>query len=322
VPELRLRCLAERDKNAKVRVGDVAARQFGRIATAQLLAVDVGRARISRWAGANYLYPVLPRVFAVGHPGTSDEADLFAAVLYAGPGAALNGLCAGLWRGLVKWRTAEAIEVATPRHCRSLAADDPSNGLGRPIVVRDRREFRRAMYHGIPTVPIPLIVLDLAATGDLELVRFALANMDFMRILNERALKRVCGRGVPGSAVLREALGRQQPLLARCRSPGEIKLVRAFEVTGVPMPEINVKVAGITVDAFWRDRLVIVEVDGEGNHGTWRQRKLNLADELTLRKAGCLVIRYSDDLLDDPWEVHADLMPQLEERRGRAARCR
>jgi hypothetical protein len=34
------------------------------------------------------------------------------------------------------------------------------------------------------------------------------------------------------------------------------------------------------------------------------------------------VIRYSDDLLDDPWEVHADLMPQLEERRGRTARFR
>jgi len=34
---------------------------------------------------------------------------------------------------------------------------------------------------------------------------------------------------------------------------------------------------------------------------------------------GCLVIRYFDEFLDDPWAVHADLMPQLNERRGRAA---
>jgi hypothetical protein len=112
-------------------------------------------------------------------------------------------MSAALWRGLVKWRTAEAIDVSTRRRCRSLAADDPSNGLGRPVAVRDRRAFKRWDYHGIPTVPTPRIVLDLAAIGDVELVRFVLASMDFMRILNERVLLGLCGRGVPGSAVLR-----------------------------------------------------------------------------------------------------------------------
>lgn len=40
---------------------------------------------------------------------------------------------------------------------------------------------------------------------------------------------------------------------------------------------------------------------------------------MTLRALGCLVIRYVDDHLKDPWTIHADLMPQLEERRGKAA---
>jgi hypothetical protein len=53
---------------------------------------------IADWIAAGFLYPVLPGVYAVGHPGTSEDADIFAAVLYAGPNAGLGGLSAGVWR--------------------------------------------------------------------------------------------------------------------------------------------------------------------------------------------------------------------------------
>ncbi len=159
----------------------------------------------------------LPHVFAVGHPGRTEESDLFSAVLYAGPGAALTGLTAGLWRGLVKWRTQQAIEVSTPRRCRSLAADHELNRLGREIVVRDRRDAKRAIYHGIPTVPREQIVLDIAAsTGDLQLVRFVLAQLDFMRRLNVHALQRLRGRGVP---VARSLTKRSGPTSRSSRAP-------------------------------------------------------------------------------------------------------
>jgi hypothetical protein len=258
-------------------------------------------------------------VYAVGHAGSDEAADLFTAVLYAGPGAALDGMTAALWRGLLKWRTAPAIEVSTPRRCRSLAAEDPANRLGKAVRVRERREFRRVPYHGIPTVPIPLIVLDLAATGDLELVRFALSQMDYMRILKERPLLQLCGRGVPGSTILREALGKPQPLFARCRSPFEVKLVQVCEQTNIPLPAINEKIEHITPDAIWWDEMLVVQCDGEGNHGTWRQRRRDAKEDRFLRGLGFEVIRYTFDLLDDAWAVHADLMPRLEERRGYAA---
>jgi hypothetical protein len=285
------------------------------VTTAQLIALGLGRARVSRWVAASQLYPMLPRVYAVGHPGRTEESDLFTAVLYAGPDAGLDGMTAALWRGLVKWRTADAIEVSTPRRRRSLAAGDPANRLHKTIRVRGGRECRRWMYHGIPTVPIPLIVLDLAATGDVELVRFALSQMDFMRILDERALRRVCGRGVPGSAVLKAALANPQPLFARCRSPGEIRLVQVCEQTNIPLPAINEKIADITADAIWWDEMLAVEIDGEGNHGTWRQRRRDAKNDVTLRRLGFEPIHYTPDLLEDPWEVHADLMPRLEQRR-------
>jgi hypothetical protein len=218
-------------------------------------------------------------VFAVGHPGRTEASDLFSAVLFAGPNASLCGLTAGLWRGLVKWRTAPAIEISTPRRCRSLPAGDAENRLSIPIHVRDRRNLPRAPYHGVPTVPIAHIVRDLATTGDVELVRFVLSQLDYMRCFNPDALLNVCGSGIHGSSVVRDAIGRHQPLLARARSPAEIRLVTACELTGIPLPELNVKLPGITPDAVWRDQMVAVECDGEQNHGTWRQRKRDIERE-------------------------------------------
>ncbi len=286
---------------------------------AQLQALGVTSANVSRWTHAGYLYRELPTVYAVGHPGASDESALFAAILYAGPGAGLCGLSAAVWRGLVKWRTPPAIELATPRRCRSLATDDRGNGLGQAIVVHDRRRFRRSTHHGIPTVPISQIVLDLAASGDLQLVRFALAQLDFMRILNVPELARACGQGRPGTSVLREALSNQQPLLARTRSPFEVRLIRVCELTGIPLPEINAKIGTMTVDALWRDEMLVVECDGKDNHETWAQRRRDSAQDVALRRLGFLPIRYTSDALDDAWAVHADLTAQLEERRGRRA---
>jgi hypothetical protein len=305
--------------SAKVRAGRVAGRQRGRITRAQLAALGIGDSTIRHWVLDGYLYHVLPRVYAVGHAGRSEEADLFAAILYAGPGAALAGMTAGLSRGLVKWRTQDAIDVTTPRRIRSLPADHAANGPGRAIVVRGERNFKRHTYHGIPTVSREQIVLAIAATGDLELVRFVLAQLDFMRCLNVPALERLCRRGVPGSTILHEALANQQPLLAHTRSRFEIRLIQVCEQTKIPLPELNVKIGGVTPDALWRDAMVVVECDGELNHGTWRQRKSDTKKEMVLRRLGFLVVRYVYEQLDDPWAIHADLTPILEERAGRAA---
>jgi hypothetical protein len=177
------------------------------------------------------------------------------------------------------------------------------------------------MYKGIPTVPPAQIVLDLAATGDLQIVRFALANMDFMRILNEQALTDLCRRGVRGSALLHAALDQPQPLFARVRSPFEVDLIVVCETTGIRVPDdVNVKIGGHPVDAVWWDEQVVVECDGEGNHGTWRQQRRDRGEDMDLRTLGFLPIRYSRDQLRDPRAVRADLGAQLHARRGRGGR--
>jgi len=304
--------------SAKARASRLAGKQLGRVTLAQLVALGVPRSTITSWVAASFLFPKLPGVFAVGHPGTSEEADLFAAVLYAGPDAGLGGLNCGVWRGLVKWRTARAIEVWTPRRKLSLDASDPANTIGKPVLVRSRRTFRRDFWNGIPTTPIPQMVLELARSEGVDLVRFVLANMDYLRILDERELRKLTGPGVPGSTVLNEALGRPQPLLARTRSWFEVRLILVCELTGMRLPDdTNVKIAGYSVDAVWWDEMVIVACDGEGNHGTFRQRRRDLGEDMALRRLGFVPIRYTTDKLEDPWSIDADLGLQLRQRRGR-----
>src|ERR1700749_4273928 len=79
----------------------VVRRQHGRLTRAQLVALGVPGSGIALWIRSGYLTRVLPKVYAVGHTAPSREADLWAAVLYAGPGAMLSHASAAHHRGLI-----------------------------------------------------------------------------------------------------------------------------------------------------------------------------------------------------------------------------
>src|SRR5579884_623811 len=103
--------------NRKVRtaeVAELARRQFGRVRFNRLRSLEVGETTIRRWQESGYLHRELPGVYAVGHPKRSPESDLFAAVLYAEPGAMLSHITAAWWLGLLKYPSKE-IFVSTPR---------------------------------------------------------------------------------------------------------------------------------------------------------------------------------------------------------------
>lgn len=286
---------------AKVRLAKVASRQRGRVTWAQIKALGVPNTTVTAWLRQGYLHRRLPGVYAVGHSSGSIEADLAAALLYAGPGAMLSHATAAWWWGLVDDEPRK-LQVSTPRRCRSQPG----------LKVHQRRRYARIWHRGLPTTTLPQIFQDLAATESLRTVRRALAKADYARILDVQAINTHAGPGRPGSAKLRTALRDHNPRLARTKSQNEVLFLELCEKAGLPLPETNVYIAGWEVDALWREQGIAVEIDGPGNHRTRAQVRRDRRKEFALRKQGLTPLRYSDEqLAERPGDVLGELRQLL-----------
>lgn len=290
--------------NAKDRVARLAGKQFGRVSRCQLRELGLSNATLHRWCEQGYLHRVLPRVYAVGHRAKTIEADLAAALLYAGPDAMLSHATAAWWVGLAISQP-YMIDISTPRRCRSIPG----------IRLHTRRNLDRDWHGGLPVTPFVQTLLDYAAVASMTKLRVALARADFGQELNLTRIEAVLRRGRPGSARLRAALKRHQPMLARARSGAEVELFELCEAGHLSLPELNAEVGGWTVDALWRQERIAVEIDGPGNHRTPGQIRRDRRKEFDLRAAGFIVLRYSDEqIAKRPQQVIAELRRLLAER--------
>ena len=75
------------------------------------------------------------------------------------------------------------------------------------------------------------------------------------------------------------------------RSEAERALLALIRRAGLPRPETNVRVLGHEVDALWRTRRLVVEVDGFGVHGTRAAFERDRRRDAALVAAGHRVIR-------------------------------
>ena len=278
--------------------------QAGRVTRAQLDRLGVTDRVVAAWIEEGYLERVLPKVYAVGHSARSREADLWAAILYAGPGAMLSHRTAARWRGLIDYPPTR-IEVSTPRRIKSLQG----------VRVYGERKLARHLHNGLPVTSTAQTALDLAATADLRLVRKALSSLDFQHQLDVKAIEAACKHGRPGSRRLREALARHQPQLAYTNGPLEVEFLEWCERHHIPVPEFNRIVHGIQVDAHWPKAKLVVELDGYDNHSSRAQLRRDHRNDMTLRHHGITVLRYDRDLLRrQPYAIRADILTFLEAR--------
>lgn len=277
----------------------MAGRQFGRVRCDQL---DVSRTTIGRWVATGYLHEELPGVYAVGHRARTTESGLAAALLYAGPGAALSHGTAAWWWGLINHPPA-LIHVSTPKRRISQPG----------ICVHARRHFERVQRNGLPVTPVAQTLLDFAADDGHGLLRFALANSDYHGLLNIEAIDAICRRGAPGSARLQAALAVHRPQLAHARSKIEHLLVEVCEGHGLPLPTLNVYRHGWLVDAVWDEQRLVVELDGYKAHRTKAQLESDHQRDLELRAAGYTVLRYTwHQLTTMPDAVARDIRRHLD----------
>ena len=223
-----------------------------------------------------------PGVYAFGRRTVPIEGRLLAAVMHAGPGAALSHATAAWWWELTADEPVR-IEVSTTSRARS----QPDVLVHHPRVINATRHRRFLI------TPVEQTLLDYAATASPDRVRRALAEADYLDLLDLEAVEHVRGRGRPGSRALRQALKRHEPAYAHTRSELENALLALCERHRIPIPAINVTLEGWLVDAVWFDRRVVVEVDGHRGHRTPAQLEGDHTRDLQLRAAGFTVVRYT-----------------------------
>ena len=287
-------------------IGPLGGRQEGRVTRAQLNICGISDSMIRRWVEKGVLIPRLPRVYALGYVSTSREAQLWEAVLYAGPGAMLSHLTAAQFRGYIKYAP-QAIHISTPRQTASL----PS------IVVHNRRRLKRHGHEGIPVTTPEQTLLDLA-TQRPDLLPRALSQLDYRFGLDAAAS--ATRSGLPGAIALQLALTDYDPNFARLNDEFEIDFYALCREWGIePLPIPNVEVAPkLTVDALWPEHHLGVELDGGQNHSSPAQLLRDAERDLTCRSLGLTIIRYRRaQITRHPDAVTADLQQQLAQRSPR-----
>jgi very-short-patch-repair endonuclease len=284
-------------------VWELADRQQGRVTVAQLHHLGLAPWTVALWIEQGRLRAVLPRVYAVGHTAPNRPADLWAAVLYAGPGAMLSHGTAAQWRGLIDYAPPR-IEVSTPRQVQSLE---------RVRVYGRRAELVREVHNGLAVTTIPMTMVGLAATSKPRVVDRALAQLDFQKLLDTHSLLAACAHGRRGSKQLRAALERYDPRLKYANGRLEEDFYALCKRRGLPLPRLNTHVHDIKVDAYWPQQGLVVELDSELAHSSPARRRRDRRHDLILRSHGLTVHRYDWELVHrQPAEVIADVLSALE----------
>lgn len=240
-----------RAENATERMTRLAERQFGVVSRAQLGTCGVTNGGVTRWIEDGRLHRVHRGVYAVGHRALSSEGQLAAALLRAGPGAALSHITAGWWWGILAER-GDVVDVSAPGRGASFPG----------VRVHHPRGLLRAWHRGLPVTPVPAALLDMSSQLSYRELRRALAEALYRDLTDLASVRLALGRGHRGSTALARAIASHEPRLARTRSVLEERFLELCEEAALPIPAVNVKIGPITVDALWAEQRVVVELDG------------------------------------------------------------
>lgn len=263
----------------------LAADQHGVVTVAQLERIGIRRRGITRRLAAGRLHRVYRGVYAVGHTSLSHPGRWMAAVLAVGPNAVLSHLsAAALWRML---RPSGPIHVAV------------STGSGRTgprgirlhrLVTLNERDVTRSL--GIPVTTPSRTLHDLRRVLPPARVVAARREAEFL--------------GLPLDS---------NTELDHTRSELEARFLRLCRRHRLPAPEVNVPVGPFLVDFLWRDRALVVEVDGFRAHGTRAAFEADRARDQRLKLLGYDVVRVTwRQLSEDPSSVAAMLRQLLRSR--------
>ena len=281
-------------------IAALAERQHGVVAIWQLLELGIGADAIQYRVSIGRLHRVHRGVYAVGHRKLTREGHRMAAVLAYGPHAVLSH-----WSAAAHWGIGAArvkYDVTTPHSKRSRKTI-------RAHAARLHPEDR-TVHDGIPITSVERTILDLAATLTKDQITYLIEEADRKQRLDINALDRVIARRRRAAGVARlNAVLATYRGTADTRSKLERQFRRLIAKAGLPEPQFNVVVAGITVDVFWPHWKLVVELDSEGYHKNPRAFETDRIRDAMVQKHDLRVLRVTGDRMDNaPNEVLADVV--------------
>lgn len=296
-----------RRDTADWRVAEVAARQYGIVAIAQLLAAGMSHASVRRRVESGRLHRLHRGVYAVGYPSKLREAAWMAAVLVSGTGGpAGRGAATPLsaWGAALSHRSAAELWSLLPQgegridvSVAGIEGQRPRKGVH---VHRSRTlsPDQVTMRAGIP------VTTPERTFSDLRLSRRTAGCPSTVRSRDLRGAERQAA--VLGLRLAGAASG------DRTRSDLERDFLALGRRHDLPAPEVNVRVGPYLVDFLWRERRLIVETDSYRYHRGHAAFAEDHARDLALRELGHDVIRVDERQLEkEPARVARLLRSQL-----------
>jgi hypothetical protein len=283
--------VAARDRRA----AEIAARQHGLITTGQLLELGFSKRLTAARAQTGQLHRVHQGVYAVGHPGLSQEGRWMAAVLaccgYGGvePGEAFlsHRSAAALW-GMLPVVT-HPIDVAI--------IGEAGRARHRGIRIHRPRTLEESMTTRVRGIP----ATDPART---------LLDLDRATPMRGGTTPAQLRRAVRQASFLGLSLGPMPP--DPTRSELEQLFLDLCARAGLPRPEVNVEIDGLTVDFLWRRNRFVVETDGYEFHRGKSAFQDDKRRDLQLRALGYDLVRLSyDQVVNEAETVVATLRRDL-----------
>jgi hypothetical protein len=275
-------------------IADVAGRQYGRIATWQLVELGLDHSTLTVRVRRGWLTLVARGVYAVGLPQCSPQAAWSTALLRVGPDAALNLAAAGAhWR--IRRSDAALIDIATPRRKR------PIEGIRLHRIALPADEL--TTFEGLRVTTVSRTIFDLASVLTDARLEWAIAEADkaerdFTPSL-QTLLERYAGRR--GTARLRRVVARiatHGPRMLRSEVEADfLDLVLDLDPPAETNAWVQAGERSYECDALWRHAWLIVELDSCQHHSDWAAQERDREKDRALVRHGWTVIRVTARML-------------------------
>ncbi|HXE44237.1 MAG TPA: type IV toxin-antitoxin system AbiEi family antitoxin domain-containing protein [Conexibacter sp.] len=285
----------------------LAARQHGVVSRRQLLDAGFTARMVHRGLRSGRLLRLHPGVYAVGHAQLRREGRWLAAVLAAGPGAALSHRSAAALHGI---REGEgAIDVTTTRRAavRGVVVHRATRLDAHDVTTRS----------GVPVTTLPRTLVDLAGTLTPEQLGKLLREADRAGRLGAAVVGdlrgRIDGRRAAGAEALHAALAEHERLATSLTlSELEDRFLALLDEAKLLRPRTNHPVAGLKLDAAWPRERLAVELDGWAYHHDRAAFQADRARDARLTAAGWRVVRFTHaDVIHRPAYVAGTLRETL-----------